>query len=248
MVFVLCALSFAQEANAPSQVAPRPAQHRFPNNQTFVYEGEWRLFRAGLATIKMEQAGTQQRVTGTANSSGVVSLLYTVRDRFESTFNTDTFCSERIFKHTEEGRRKLETNIRFDAARRKAVLDERNLSKNATKHEEIDIPACVTDVLSGIFYLAAQPLTQGAVHRFPVNDGGKTIEVKATVEGREQIKSPVGTYNTVRVRAEAVGGKLAGRGAIWIWVSDDGNRIPVQMRSRAFWGTLTFRLSRIERK
>ncbi|HYX69866.1 MAG TPA: DUF3108 domain-containing protein, partial [Terriglobales bacterium] len=37
------------------------------------------------------------------------------------------------------------------------------------------------------------------------------------------------------------------RGKVWIWYSDDAARIPVQMRARMFWGTITLRLQRIER-
>jgi len=38
------------------------------------------------------------------------------------------------------------------------------------------------------------------------------------------------------------------KGRIWIWYSDDANHTPVQMRARMFWGTITFRLTRVERK
>jgi hypothetical protein len=34
---------------------------------------------------------------------------------------------------------------------------------------------------------------------------------------------------------------------VWVWYTDDAAHIPVQMRARLFWGTLTFRLNRIER-
>ena len=53
---------------------------------------------------------------------------------------------------------------------------------------------------------------------------------------------------TIRVSPEASAGMLKNRGRIWIWYSDDARRIPVQMRARMFWGTLTFRLLRIEKK
>jgi tetratricopeptide (TPR) repeat protein len=35
---------------------------------------------------------------------------------------------------------------------------------------------------------------------------------------------------------------LNNRGNIWIWYSDDERHLPVQMRARLFWGTITFRL------
>ena len=83
---------------------------------------------------------------------------------------------------------------------------------------------------------------------FQINDGGKTTEVTAHVEAREQVKVPAGTFQTVRVRAEAISGAMKGKGTVWAWFTDDGNHTPVQMRSKLGWGTLLFRLQRVEKQ
>jgi hypothetical protein len=231
---------------ATSYIRPTPANYQFPNGQVLYYTADWRLWSAGVASIRIDAVGSEEKVTATADSTGFVSLLYKVTDRFESYFDRKTFCSTHIFKHSEEGLHKRETNIRFDAARHKAVLDEKNLRNNETKHAEEDIPECVTDVLSGIFYLASLPLDQNAVYTFPLNDGGKTVDVRAHVEGKEQVKTGAGTFNTIRVQPESNSGVLKSRGKVWIWYTDDPVHMPVQMRARLFWGTLTFTLARIE--
>lgn len=200
-----------------------------------------------MATIRIEGAGTEEKVTATADSTGFVSLLYRVTDRFESYFDRRTFCSTHIFKHSEEGLHKRETNIRFDEARHKAVLDEKNLRNNEVKHTEQDIPGCVTDVLSSIFYVASLPLDPGAVYTFPLNDGGTTVEVRAHVEGREEIKTEAGTFKTIRVQPESDTGVLKSRGKVWVWYTDDAAHMPVQIRARLFWGTLNLKLARVER-
>jgi hypothetical protein len=38
------------------------------------------------------------------------------------------------------------------------------------------------------------------------------------------------------------------RGNIWIWYSDDNRHLPVQMRARLFWGTITLRLTSVEQR
>lgn len=232
---------------AGSRIQADP-NHHFPDNQNLVYDAEWRLWNAGTAVLSITNDSASHKVNGTAISTGFAALLFTVQDRFESHFDSKSFCSERLYKHTEEGPRKRDTNILYDYSQRKAVLDEKNLKNNELKHQTEDIPGCVTDVLSGIFYLGSLPLAPNAVYTFPLNDGGKTVDVKATVEGKEQVKTPAGTYNTIRVRTEADNGPMKKRGSIWLWYSDDGNRIPVQMRARAFWGTLNLKLNRIEAK
>lgn len=234
-------------AAAPrSAILPPGPGQKLPNGQVWHYSAEWRLFDAGKATLKMEAAGREQRVFGTADATGVVALLYHVKDRFESFFDPATFCSRSITKRTEEGFRRIETNINFDQVKKKAYLFEKNLKKNQSKQVENETPGCVTDVLSAIYYIGSLPLQPGNASTFPLNDGGKTVDVKVKVEGREEVKVPAGTYKTVRVQASPETGSLKGKGQIWVWYSDDALHIPVQMKARLFWGTLTFKLERVE--
>jgi hypothetical protein len=232
---------------APSLTRPRP-EYQFPVGQTYVYGAEWRIFNAGIATLRMEKAGQENRVVGTANASGTVALLYHVQDRFESFFDASTFCSLNTSRHVEEGFRRVENTITFDYQRGKVVLDQKNIRKKESKHEEHEVPACVTDMLSAVYYTASLPLQAGGMYSFPLSDGGPALTINVRVEAREQVKTPAGTFNAIRVQPETASGLLKDKGKIWIWYSDDAARVPVQMRARLSWGTLTFMLLRIEKK
>jgi hypothetical protein len=229
-----------------SMIRPVPAGHGFPHGTVLHYDAEWRLWKAGTATMRIDGAGVEERVTASADAIGVVAMLYRVQDRFESYFDRRSFCSLSLTKRSEEGLHQRYTVIRFDQVRRKAVLDESNLRTGQVKHTEQDIPGCVTDVLSGMYYLASLPLEPGSASMFPLNDGGQTVNVRAAVEGREEIKTDAGTFRTVRVQLSADAGALKNRGQVWIWYSDDTNRTVVQVRTRLFWGTLNIRLARID--
>ena len=231
-----------------SRVVPPPPNYAFPNGQTYVYGVEWHLFNAGTARVTLSLDGGQEHVTAVANSAGVVNALYKVQDRFEAFFDPRTFCSLRVSKNTEEGSHSRQTELRFDYSRHKSALDEKNLKTGEQKHLESDLPACVTDVVSGFYYLASLPLQPGNSYTFPINDGNKTTEVTARVEAREQLKVPAGTFQTVRVKAEAISGALQGKGTVWAWFTDDPKHTPVQMRSKLGWGPLLFRLQRIDKQ
>ena len=229
-----------------SHIQPLRPGFQFPYGQTLHYEGEWRFWTAGVATVRIEQSGSQNHIAATADSTGVVSLLYRVQDRFNSYFDAKSLCSSKLMKHTEEGSHKRDTTITYDYSRGKAVLDERNLKDNQQKRVENDIPNCVTDVLSGILYVASLPLQIGNTYTFPLNDGSKTVTVQAHVEGKEQIKTPAGTFQTLRVGPEGDSGALLkNKGRIWIWYTDDDKHLPIQMRAQLFWGTVTVYLTSI---
>jgi hypothetical protein len=233
--------------SAPMVIKPRP-EFVFPVGQSYVYGGQWRIFNAGIATLRMEKAGQENRILASADSAGTVALLYHVQDRLESFFDPTNFCSRNTSRHVEEGFRRVDTNITFDYTHRKAVFDQKNLKKNETKHEEHEIPNCVTDMLSAIYYVASLPLEPGRTFSFPLNDGGESVDVNVHVEAREQIKIPAGTFNTVRIQPEAAKGLVRDKGKLWIWYTDDAAHVPVQMRARMSWGTLTFQLVRVDKK
>jgi hypothetical protein len=233
--------------SAPMVMRPRP-EFVFPVGQTYVYGGQWRIFNAGTATLRMEKAGQENRIVASADAAGTVALLYHVQDRLESFFDPTNFCSRNTSRHVEEGFRRVDTNITFDYGHRKAVFDQKNLKKNETKHEEHEIPNCVTDMLSAIYYVASLPLEPGRTFSFPLNDGGESVDVNVHVEAREQIKTPAGTFNTVRIQPEAARGLVRDKGKLWIWYTDDAAHVPVQMRARMSWGTLIFQLQRIDKK
>jgi Protein of unknown function (DUF3108) len=227
-------------------LAPGP-NYRFPEGQAYVFTVEWHLFTAGTATVRLDSAGPEKKVTAVADSTGVANMVFGVHDHFEARFDPTTFCSLGVTKHTEEGPRKRDTHVDFDYPRRRSILHENNLKTGESKQIENDIPPCVTDVITGFYYVASLPLKQGNFFTFPVNDGGKTAEVTAQVEGKEQVRVPAGSFSTIRVSGEANSGPLKGRGKVWVWFTDDPSRTPVQMRAKLTWGTLLFRLQGIDR-
>jgi len=246
---VLCfsLLAGARAQNAPPLPAPHPGLG-LPARQSLTYTVDWRVFPAGTVTFRQEADGDVQRITVTGDSIGAVNLIYRVSDRFQSSFNRRTGCSIGFSKQLIEGRRQVNSDLKFNYAQSKAILDEKNLVSGIGKHQDSSIPSCVTDLLSAIFYTATQPLQAGQSFVVPVFDAGKNIPVTMKAEDKESIKTPSGTYQTVRVQPLADAGVVKNRGNIWIWYTDDERHIPVQMRARLFWGTITFQLTNIDQK
>jgi len=116
------------------------------------------------------------------------------------------------------------------------------------KHAEYPVRGCLTDLLTGVFYPGSQQLVVGNSFVIPVADAQRTVLVTMKVEGREEIKTTLGTFKTIRVQPTADAGVVKNRGNIWIWYTDDDRHLPVQMRARLFWGTITFRLTGNENK
>lgn len=223
----------------------------FPARQTLTFTVDWRVFTGGIAVFHLEQQGDQLKVSATADTSGAVNMLFPVADRFQSSMDTKTGCSQGFSKQTQEGRRKISSDLTIDATAGKQILVEKNLVKGTQKTQTTSIPACVTDSLSAIFYAASQRLAVGQDVGFPLADAMRTVTVTMKVQAKEEIKTPAGTFQTIRVEPTAEEGVVKNRGNIWIWYTDDARHMPVQIRARLFWGqwsTITFHLQSVETK
>jgi hypothetical protein len=209
---------------------------------------DWRVFPAGTATLRFEAEGDRERLYATAGTSGALNLLFHVDDRFQSVFDRQHGCTREFDKQTVEGRRQINATLKMDYGQSRAYLDQKNLVNGQTKHVESPIRGCLTDLLTGIFYASSQQMVLGHNFVVPVFDAQRTIPVTMKVEAREEVKTPLGTFRTIRVQPTADAGVVKNRGDIWIWYTDDERHLPVQMRARLFWGTITFRLTGNENK
>ncbi len=238
--FVLAALVLVPVA-AQQVPAPRPG-FNFPQHQTLTYSVDWRVFSAGNAVIRFDAYGDRERLSASADTTGAINMLFHVSDHFQSTFDRQKGCTTQFDKQTVEGRRQINSTLRLDYANGKSILDERNQVTGQTKQLIAPIQGCLTDLLTGVFYASSQPIEVGHSFVLPVVDAQRTVLVTMKVEGREEVKTPLATFKTIRVEPVADAGVVKSRGAIWIWYTDDERHLPVQMRARLFWGTITFRL------
>ncbi len=227
---------------------PPPASFDYPQHETLTYSVDWRVFTTGTAVFHLDQVGNLLKISATADTIGAVNMLFPVIDRFQSSFDLKTGCSTGFDKQTQEGRRKVASDLSFDYAHGKQTRNDRNLVKGTATHSVANIPACVTDLLSGMFYTQSQTLTPGQTVEFPLADAMRTVSVGMKVEDREEIKTPAGTFQTIKVQATAEEGVVKNRGRIWIWYTDDPRHLPVQMEARLFWGTIIFHLQSVDFK
>ncbi len=235
-------------ATPPVTFPPPLPGWSFPTRQTLTYAVDWRVFPAGTATVHLESDGSLERITVTGDSQGAINLLFHVSDRFQSSFDRTTGCSQSFTRQIMEGHRQVNSDEHVDDARHVASYNEQNLVSHINLHQTVAVPSCVTDMLSGIYYSGSQPLEPGTVFHLPVISGDHVSNVTMRVEARELVRTPTTSYHTVRVEPTADSGTIRNRGKVWIWYSDDSRHIPVQMRARLFWGTLTFRLTGIDTK
>ena len=225
-----------------------------PAKEILSYMVEWRFIHAGNVRITFgpqPEGGEAAFQAGLAlESAGLVSRLYKVDNHYTAALSSQ-LCAIRSLLNTSEGSRLRETRVEYDKNRRKASYVERDLRRNAVvaTHED-DIPPCTRDVVGGLYYLRTLRTTPGQVLHVPVSDGKKSVEARVEVQEREQITTPAGKFNAIRHEIFLFDNVLYRRkGRLFVWLSDDARRLPVQIRIRLplYIGTITLQLNKEER-
>ena len=252
LAFPLAAITLWAGSPVPADVQVVPVSHIVAPTASYafvtskyVFSVHWQFFNAGTSTVALQRSGKDLHVIATADSAGMPDKLFKVHDHYDAEVNPHNFCTGQVNKHNQEGPHERDISVLLDYPHAKSEVNVTDLKTSETKHSEFDIPPCVTDVVSGFFYVASLPLQPGFSETFPVNDNGKTSNVEMKVEGREKVKGPTGEYETVRTKVAAVDGPMRGKGTLWVWFTDDSRRIPVQMKSKLGFATLVFQLQSV---
>ncbi len=236
----------AVEPLAPNPPRPEPeAAYRGAqfNNQTLTYNVYWKVASAGVATLRLERLpnGTELKIIGDARSSRFVSTLYRVDDHFESLVSLRNFCSLRLTKQVNEGKRHRESIMEYLPAQRVFRYQDRDMADPSSPilRREVRAPACAQDVLSALFYMQTQPLVLGKTVQVPLFDNGKAYNLSVEIQQRETVKTEAGTFQAIRVEPRVFGELFKRPGRMYVWYSDDKDHRLVQLKARIPVGTIT---------
>jgi len=205
---------------------------------------KWQGIPAADATLEVADGGDGRILfKATAKTVGLADFLYPVESRIVSTARLDGFRAERYLKDGHEGREPSEVEeIVFDLQQGIAVR-----SEDGVPREPVQVPVEVRDPFSAFYaFRVSQPNSEGFVE-LTICDGKRTQAGRVRVVAKEKVKTPAGTFDTIKIapEIEGLGGvfKKSPGATLYIWLTDDEWRRPVMMRSKVSVGSFTARLT-----
>lgn len=221
--FVCCVAAF-------SLVATGADLAQFPYAEKLTYRVEWRSVTAGNATLLLTRQAQNWQTNLKLESAGFVSKLFRVLDTYKVASN-NKFCGGHSDLDAQEGKRHLITTVDFDAQRHKLVFNEKDLVKNTVDRHELEMPACTYEITGALAAVRAMRLEPGKTISLPVTNGKKLANMKVEAQARERIVINGKSIDTIRYEAFIFDNVLyRRRGRLLVWMSDDQERIPVELR------------------
>jgi hypothetical protein len=224
----------------------QPALLPFQEGEELTFAVHWLGIPVGTATLRV---GMRTRVHGhdviplvsQARTAPFFSAVYAVDDRAESHFDAEQRDSRFYRIQQQEGRYRHYREVTFDQEQQRVTY-----RRNHLPPQILQTVAAVQDPLSALYLLRTFPLQVGASVSVPIFERGKTWITEVRVLKRERLSLPSGTMDTLKLQPLLqAAGILKREGALFIWVTDDAQHIPVRIQSSIAIGALTARLMTI---
>lgn len=217
------------------------AEVPFSSGEVLGYEVSLLGIRAGEAELKVEGKGGSWRFVASGRTVGPSDSVFGLRQTASCTVEGEEFVPRLCLNTTSTRGSVRRKEIRFDPAN--GVVKERTLEEGKRRERELKFAegmADVQDALSGVYKLRKDlPSHEGEVLKFRSYRKGKPITVVARYTGKEEVKTPAGTFQAtvVEVRIsekEDDGSSTNGT----VWFSDDPRRLPVKVQIHSPVGRL----------
>lgn len=171
-------------------------------------------------------------VSGEGKTNPSYDFLFKVRDKYESFIDTATMEPMKFLRNVDEGGYKKYENVTFNSGVNTAVT-----TKGVYK-----VPDCVQDVISAVYYARNIDFSKYKVNdRIPffmfLDDEVYNMYIRYL--GKETVKTKYGKFKAIKFKPLLVKGTIfEGGEKMTVWVSDDGNHIPVRIESPISVGTI----------
>jgi uncharacterized protein DUF3108 len=217
------------------------------------YRVDWKLWHAGDINLAYEPGVADSdelpHAEVTLRTQGFVNDLYSVDNHYRVRFN-DEFCADSYeFKVKEGSKRRLITTT-YQKPKGRANYRDRDLVRGRiASRKTIRVPHCAHDELTALAKFRTMSLEAGESVEIPISNGKKSASAKITRQQKETIKTPLGSFEAVRYEVFLFNNVLYRRkGRLFVWLTDDERRLPVQfqLRLRVYYGTITLQLVKEE--
>lgn len=171
-------------------------------------------------------------VVGDGKTYSFYDSFFKVRDRYESYIDTASLQPYKFIRNVYEGGYTKFQTVNFDHAANKATSND----------GVFNVPNCVQDVISSIYYARNIDFNKykvGDKIPFSMFLDNETYNLYIRYLGKETIKTKYGKFRAIKFKPLLVKGTIfEGGEKMNVWVSDDGNKIPLRVESPISVGSI----------
>jgi len=226
----------AQELKSISQPA-------FQVGEELNYKLKYGIFTAAEAKLKINDTDLKFddksvfHLVAEGRTSGTFDFFHRVRNRYESYIDRKELTPYLYTENIHESSYRRNDKARFYQDQRKIV------SNKGTFKGDIQ----TFDVISAYYFarsLDVSKITKGDKFSMTYFLNDELAQLEIEYVGKEVVKTALGKFNCLKFSPSIQPGRIFRKDSrLYLWVTDDGNRIPVKAHVEVLVGSITMELT-----
>lgn len=226
----------AQELKSISQPA-------FQVGEELSYKLKYGIFTAAEAKLKINDTDLKFddksvfHLVAEGRTSGTFDFFHRVRNRYESYIDRKELTPYLYTENIHESNYRRNDKARFYQDQRKIV------SNKGTFKGDLQ----TFDVISAYYFarsLDVSKITKGDKFSMTYFLNDELAQLEIEYVGKEMVKTALGKFNCLKFSPSIQPGRIFRKDSrLYLWVTDDGNRIPVKAHVEVLVGSITMELT-----
>ena len=215
----------------------------FKAGELLRYRFRYGFITAAEATLKVKDTDVKfdnkavYQLTAEGRTAGTFNVFYKVRNRYDSYVDRTDLVPYLYTENIHEASYRRNDKARFYQREKKIVTNKGNFKGDGQTF----------DIVSAYYFARSLDLSKVKVgDRFTMDyflDDGVT-DLHIQYVGKERVKTPMGTFNCLKFSPSIQPGRIFRKDSkLYLWITDDNNRIPVKAQVEILVGSVTMELT-----
>ena len=228
--------------SALAQELKNKSEPAFQVGEELNYKLRYGIFTAAEAKLKIDNTDLKFderpvfHLVAEGRTSGTFDIFHKVRNRYDSYVDREELTPYLYTENIQESKYRRNDKARFYQDQRKVVSNKGTFKGQAQTF----------DVISAYYFarsLDMAEITRGEkfTMAYFLSDGIAQLEIEYV--GKEVVKTALGKFNCLKFSPSIQPGRIFRKDSkLYLWITDDGNRIPVKAQVEVLVGSITMEL------
>lgn len=244
---LLLLLSLFFTSLAIAQELPLKNNPIFKEGEVLQYKLKYGFITAAEATLRVLATDLKfndrptYRLSADGRTSGTFDIFYKVRDHYDSYIDKEELTPYFYQENIREANYRRTDKARFYQDTKKVVANRGTFVTPTTQ---------TFDLVSAYYFARSLDISKLKIgDEFKLNYflGDEISELKVAYMGKETIKSKLGNIRCLKFSPTIKPGRIFKKDSkLYLWITDDGNRVPVRVEVEILVGSVTLEIQTAE--
>jgi hypothetical protein len=243
LIIFLATIAFAGAFGQPICNMVTPV---FKAGEQLSYTLKYGFFTAAQANLRVEtsdktfEGHPAYHIVADGQTAGAFDLLYKTRNRYETYVDQTTLLPYFYTENRHEASYKHTDNVTFN----------HHEAKITANKGVFPFKGKVFDFLSAYYFSRSIDVSKIKIGdtfdlKYFMEDGVHTLSI--TYVGKEKVESDLGVFNCLKFNPTIIPGRVFRKDSkLYLWITDDNNRIPLKAHVELVVGSLTMNLTGVK--